>query len=121
VERREVILSPEALGDLEALYDHIAADSGPARAIGYIERIEAFCRRFDLAGRRGHSRDDIRPGLRIVGFERRVTIAFHVDAKAVVIDRILYGGRNIARTFKHDDVWHHSRVRFNHRANWLLL
>jgi toxin ParE1/3/4 len=72
-------------------------------AIGYIERIEAFCRRFDLAGRRGHRRDDIRPGLRIVGFERRVTIAFHVDAKAVIIDRIFYGGRNIARAFKRDD------------------
>jgi plasmid stabilization system protein ParE len=67
VERREVIFSPEALGDLEALYDHIAAHSGPARAMGYIERIAAFCRRFDLAGQRGHSRDDIRPGLRIVG------------------------------------------------------
>jgi toxin ParE1/3/4 len=80
------------------------ADSGPARAIGYIARIEAFCRRFDLAGQRGHSRDDIRAGLRIVGFERRVTIAFHVDAKAVVIDRIFYGGRNVAQAFKRDDV-----------------
>jgi toxin ParE1/3/4 len=100
VEKRKVILSPEALGDLEALYDHIATDSGPLRAIGYIERIESFCRRFELAGQRGHARDDIRPGLRIVGFERRITIAFHVDAKTVTIDRILYGGRDIGHILK---------------------
>ena len=104
MKKREVILSPEAVGDLEALYDHIATDSGPARAIGYIGRIEAYCRRFDLGGQRGHRRDDIRPGLRIVGFERRVTIAFHVDAKAVIIDRIFYGGHNIARAFKRGDI-----------------
>jgi len=28
-------------------------------------------------------RDDLLPGLRIVGFERRVTLAFHVDADRV--------------------------------------
>jgi toxin ParE1/3/4 len=100
VEKREVIFSPEALGDLEALYDHIAADSGPLRAIGYIERIESFCRGFELAGQRGHRRDDVRPGLRVVGFERRITVAFHVDAKAVTIDRILYGGRDIGLVLK---------------------
>ena len=97
MEKRRVVLSPEALGDLDALYDHIATDFGALRAIGYIERIEAFCRGFELAGQRGHRRDDIRPGLRVVGFERRVTIAFHVDAKTVTIDRILYGGRDIRR------------------------
>jgi toxin ParE1/3/4 len=100
VEKRRVILSPEALGDLEALYDYIAMDSGALRAIGYIERIDAFCRGFELAGQRGHARDDIRPGLRVVGFERRITIAFHVDAKTVTIDRILYGGRDIGHALK---------------------
>jgi toxin ParE1/3/4 len=48
-----------------------------------------------LASHRGTRRDDIRPGLRVVGFERRVTIAFHVDDTTVTIDRILYGGREI--------------------------
>jgi toxin ParE1/3/4 len=48
-----------------------------------------------LAAERGTRRDDIRVGLRVVGFERRVTIAFHVDPKRVTIDRILYGGREL--------------------------
>lgn len=62
-------------------------------------RIERCCLGFELAGERGTRRDDIRPRLRIVGFERRVTIAFHVEASRVTIDRILYGGRDIARAF----------------------
>jgi toxin ParE1/3/4 len=40
-------------------------------------------------------RNDLRPGLRTVGFEGRVTIAFHVDPNTVTIDRILYGGRDL--------------------------
>lgn len=40
-------------------------------------------------------RDDLFPGLRVVGFERRVTIAFHVGADTVTFLRILYGGRDI--------------------------
>ncbi len=52
---------------------------------------------FDVAGERGTRRDDIRPGLRVVGFERRITIAFHVETNTVTIDRVLYGGRDIYR------------------------
>lgn len=103
MERRNVVFSPEALGDLISLYDYIAADSGPVRAIGYIERIEDYCRKFDLAAQRGSRRDDVRPGLRVVGFERRVTIAFHVDATTVTIDRILYGGRDVDGVFRQTD------------------
>jgi toxin ParE1/3/4 len=48
-----------------------------------------------VAGERGTRRDDLQPGLRIVGFERRVTIAFHVEPGTVTIDRVLYGGRDV--------------------------
>jgi toxin ParE1/3/4 len=39
-------------------------------------------------------RDDIRPGLRVVGFERRVTIAFAVGEAGVTIVRVFYGGQD---------------------------
>lgn len=42
-------------------------------------------------------RDDIRKGLRVVGFERRILIVFEVDAATVRIGRILYGGRDYQR------------------------
>jgi toxin ParE1/3/4 len=44
---------------------------------------------------RGTRRDDLLAGLRVVGFERRVAIAFHVGPDTVTIDRILYGGRDL--------------------------
>jgi toxin ParE1/3/4 len=99
VERR-VAFSPEAASDLFNLYDYIASQSGQARAIGYTGRLESYCRGLRYSGERGTRRDDIRSGLRITGFERRVTIAFHVEATTVIIDRILYGGRDLRRAFK---------------------
>jgi toxin ParE1/3/4 len=92
-----VVFSPEAATDLVQLYDYIAERSGPVRAIGYIDRIEAYCAGFEASPERGTRRDDLRPGLRIVGFERRVTIAFHTTPDTVIIDRILYGGRDVRR------------------------
>lgn len=94
MKERLVQFSPEARDDLLALYGWIAAAAHPDTAFSYIERIEAYCRGFDVASERGTRREDIRPGLRIIGFERRVTIAFTVEETRVVILRVFYGGRN---------------------------
>ncbi|MBN9432398.1 MAG: type II toxin-antitoxin system RelE/ParE family toxin [Bosea sp.] len=90
-----ILFSPEARDDLRQLYLYIADRSGPITAIGYIERIEAYCRSFADFPDRGLKRDDLAPGLRVIGFERRVAIAFHIDEGSVVFDRILYGGRTL--------------------------
>lgn len=63
-------------------------------ALSYIERLEAYCTGFETAGERGQRRNDIRAGLRIVGFERRVAIAFTVSNTEVTILRLYYGGQN---------------------------
>jgi toxin ParE1/3/4 len=94
-----VVFSPEAAADLSELYDYIARQSGHSLAFNYLKRIEGYCAGFKFSAERGTKRDDLRPGLRIVGFERRITLAFHVDTDTVVIDRILYGGRDIRRAF----------------------
>ena len=47
-----------------------------------------------IGSERDTRRDDIRLGLRIVTFERRVTIAFTVDEARGVILRLFYAGRN---------------------------
>ena len=90
-----VEFSPEALGDLIDLYDYIAARDGAGRAIGYIDRIEECCQGLSVFPNRGAARDDLRPGLRILGFERRAVIAFYVASDRVTILRVLYGGRNV--------------------------
>ncbi|MDP3524328.1 MAG: type II toxin-antitoxin system RelE/ParE family toxin, partial [Hoeflea sp.] len=74
--RRDVVFAPEARADVLALYEWISAKAGPETALAYIGRIERYLNGFDLASERGRARDDIRTGLRVIGFERRVTIAF---------------------------------------------
>lgn len=91
---RAIVFAPEARADLVALYEWISVKASPDVAMSYIERIETYCNGFDLASERGHARDDIRTGLRIVGFEGRVTIAFMVSDLTVTILRLFYGGRN---------------------------
>ena len=88
MKRRKVILSPEALADLKRLHDWIATRAGSAVALAYVGRIETLCLGFDIGGERGTRRDDIRAGLRTVGFERRVTIAFTVTDVHVTVIRI---------------------------------
>lgn len=94
MKRWPVVFAPEAEDDLIALYDWVADRAGEATAIGYIARIEAFCTGLETAPERGHLRNDIRPGLRILGFERRLTIAISVDEHRVTILRLFYGGRD---------------------------
>jgi len=89
--RRPVAFSPEARRDLG---DWIAERAGADVALNYIERLEAYCLGFEFSGERGQRRDDLRPGLRVVGFERRIAIAFFATEAEVIILRIYYGGRN---------------------------
>jgi toxin ParE1/3/4 len=46
---------------------------------------------------RGTSWDEIWPGLRTIGFERRATIIFQMNPTEVLIVRILYGGQDYQR------------------------
>jgi toxin ParE1/3/4 len=92
VRQRAVVFAPEAEADLIHIYEWIAERAGSRTALRYIERIENYCSRFDLASERGTGRDDVRPGLRVIGFERRLTIAIVVDSDSVTVLRIFYGG-----------------------------
>lgn len=94
MKRRAVEIADEARDDLIRLYEWIAEAASPATALSYTSRLETYVLGFEYAAERGHLREDIRPGLRIVGFEHRVTIAFVVEEYRVVILRIFYGGQN---------------------------
>ena len=98
--RRLVDYAPEADQDFEWIYDAIVRSSGPTTAFDYVQRLRDFCERLEYGEERGGRRDDIRPGLRIVGFERRVTVAFSVDESRVTILRLFYGGRDWEGAFR---------------------
>ena len=93
---RKVILRPTAETDLTALYHSMTERSGySARAMEYIRRMRAYCETLAAFPERGRRRDDLRPGLWIIGFERRVVIAHMIlDTGDVEIGRIFYGGRD---------------------------
>jgi toxin ParE1/3/4 len=65
-------------------------------------RIEAACMALAEFPERGTRRDDIAPGLRILGFERRVTIAFRMLRTRVEIVTIAYGGRDFETDLTED-------------------
>jgi toxin ParE1/3/4 len=94
--RYEVLFTPEAETDLLELYDYIAEHGSPDRALGYVEQIERWCDGLGTFPERGIVRDDIRPGLRAISFDKRVSIAFQVTTNRVIVLRILYAGRDIS-------------------------
>jgi toxin ParE1/3/4 len=96
----KIVFTPEARDDLLELYEYIAKHGNPERAIAYIERIEKACMSLQAPPNRGTLRDDLRRGLRVLGFERRALIAFRVRSRSVVILRIFYGGRSVERAFR---------------------
>ena len=100
MERFEVVFRPAAEADLFALYRHIAEDAGRDIASAYIDRIEATCLGLETSPKRGARRDDIREGLRTMGFERRATIVFHVGKAEVTIVRVFDGGQDYERVLR---------------------
>jgi toxin ParE1/3/4 len=103
MKRFEVSFRPLAEADLFALYRYIAAEAGHAVAGAYIGRIEAACLALETFPERGTRRDDIRPGLRTMGFERRATIVFQVLKTEVVIVRIFHGGQDYEHALRRKD------------------
>lgn len=97
---RRVVFTPLAQRQLASLHDYIILEASETRADGYVSRIVASCKKLDQFPIRGTPRDDLLPGLRIVGFERRVTIAFVVTASTVLIEGIFYGGKNFEAFFR---------------------
>lgn len=91
--RYRVLLSKNALVDLDELAVRIAADRGEDVALGYIARLEAFLQGLRTFPHRGTACPDVGPDLRRMGFERRVTIYFRITGDDVVIARLLYAGR----------------------------
>ena len=95
-----VIFTPLAERHINSLHDYIAEHASEERADGYVGRIVDFCKGLSTFPLRGAQRDDLLSGLRVTGFERRVTIAFIVTADAVLIEGIFYGGRDFEAEFR---------------------
>ena len=95
-----VILTPEAEEHLQELYDYIVLQSFPENAASYVYRLMDALERIAIAPFQGTGRDDIGPGFRTTGFERRATILYVVRAEEIIIAGIYHGGRKLPETFR---------------------
>lgn len=89
-----MVFRREALEHLEELYDFIVGAGSPDNAAGFTESIVSFCERLADFPHRGTARDDLRPGLRMIGYRKRVVIAYAVIDETAAIVGIFYGGRD---------------------------
>jgi plasmid stabilization system protein ParE len=96
----QVVYSPRAEAQLTELLAQIALAASPEIAARYVDAIVAQCDSLSTFPRRGTRRGDLWPGLRVVGFRRRVSIAFVIEKNMVIIHGIFYGGQNLEGAFE---------------------
>jgi toxin ParE1/3/4 len=97
-----VVFTPEAQEQLLELYRYIAAAASPVTAERYISAIITYCEELRTFPHRGNRRDDIREGLRVTNYRKRVVIAFDVDAEQVSVIGIFYGGQDYETVLQDD-------------------
>ena len=95
-----VVYSQRAEAQLMDLLEHIALAANPEIAVRYVDASVDQCDRLSTFPRRGTRRDDLWPGLRVMGFRRRLSIAFVVEEKTVTVHGIFYGGRSLETAFE---------------------
>jgi toxin ParE1/3/4 len=94
---------PSAADDLEEIVRYIAAQGSPLTAVRYGRRLKERCDAIGLAANAGTPRDDLAPGLRTVGFERRAVIAYLIQADRVLITNVFHGGQDVEGFYRGPD------------------
>jgi toxin ParE1/3/4 len=99
-----VVFTPRAIRQLEDLHDYLCDNASDRIADNYVGRIVAHCQKLSLFPNRGTRRDDILPGLRTIGFERRATLAFLVQTDLVLIEGVFHGGQDFESALRGEGV-----------------
>ena len=89
-----IVFRPAAEDDLNALFEYLAHETTPRAAGEYTRRVHAACMALEMFPNRGAPRDDLGLGVRLLGFERRVAIAYEVGEAEVEILGLFFGGRD---------------------------
>ena len=87
--------------DLIRAYRYIALQGFPENAARLTSALADFCSGLYIFPNRGTLREDLRLGLRVLGYKDQAIIAFAVDEirATVTILRILRRGQSIERAF----------------------
>ena len=93
-----VVFTPEAEAQLVDLYVYIAAEASPEIGARFTDGIVTYCESLSIFPARGTRRDDIRPGLRITSYRKRVAIAFHVSEIGSIESGFSMAARTMTQT-----------------------
>ncbi len=88
----QVRFADEALNDLGRIFADILPVAGERVARDFVGRLETACLNLATFPERGSLRNHVRPGLRIFGYRRQVSIAFVMTDAEVLILRVLRRG-----------------------------
>jgi toxin ParE1/3/4 len=89
-----VLFAPEARSDLRHIRQYIQAELNAAVAGKFVAGLRSYCLELGTFPHRGIERGHILPGLRVIGYRRRVAIHFVVEDGAVSVLRLTYAGSN---------------------------
>ena len=96
MQRLKVRYRKSASDDLTLIGFHLRnVGASPTVVRDYLSRIRETCHRIGDAPEGGRVREDLRPGLRMWTFERRVVIFYIIDGLGVRIVNVLSKGRDI--------------------------
>jgi toxin ParE1/3/4 len=95
-----VVYSALAGQQLRELRRYIETRSGEDRANAFVDSIIDYCNGLTTFPERGRKRNDLLPGLRVVGFRWRAIVAFTIESDAVVIQGVFYGGQDFESAFQ---------------------
>ncbi len=103
IQRLRVDLQQDALDDLREIVKYITQISGSREiAHRFAKRIRERCLRIGNSPRAGRARNDLKPGLHTVPFERSAVICYLVEADRVLVVNIFYGGRDFESILRGD-------------------
>ncbi len=91
----EVSFNPQSRREMITQLRHLADKASPQVAHNYLARIKTFCLSLATFPQRGTEIEGNPHGIRMVGFERSVTILFRIEGNAVRILRVLFGGQSV--------------------------
>lgn len=97
-----IVFTPEARDQIDGLHRFIAAAANAVIASRFTDGILDYIATLAQFPGRGTPRDDLRPGLRTVAWKRRVTIAFVVERRDIVVIGVFYGGRDFETLLAED-------------------
>lgn len=85
-----------------SIFRYVAQAASPSIADRYTNAIVTYCQGLSAFPERSALHDNIRPGLRVTNYKKRVVIAYTFEDGLVSIIGIFYGGQNYEASLQLD-------------------